>query len=86
VPLDDHELDLLEKAAVCVEGNERFFVIAKALIPRSRFLEILHEAKGDEMEGRAAKKNPTARLIWRIKSAIKELKSTPMVRQPGLDN
>jgi hypothetical protein len=85
-PLDDHEIDLLEKAAVRVEGNERFFTIAKALLPRARFLEILHEAKGDEMEGHKAKKNPTARLIWRITSAIREPLSVHFPGRTGLDN
>ena len=86
VPLDSHELDLLEMAAFRVQGNERFLMIAKALLPRSQFLELLHEAKGDELEGRQAKKNPTARLIWRIKSAIKSPISIPLSRSSGLDN
>ena len=86
IPLDGHELELLEKAAIRVDGNERFLIIAKALLLRSQFLELLHEAKGDELEGRMAKKNPTARLIWRIKSAIKSPISAPQSRRGGLDN
>jgi len=85
-PLDDHELYLLDKAAVRLEGNERFFVMAKAMLSRQQFLELLHEAKSDEMEGRAAKKTPTARLIWRIISAIKSPISSPLPRSEGLDN
>jgi hypothetical protein len=85
-PLDEHELYLLDKAAVHVEGNERFFTMAKAMLPRSKFLELLHEAKSDEMEGRAAQKTPTARLIWRIISAIKSPNSIPLSLGAGLDN
>ena len=86
VPLDEHELYLLDKAAVRVEGNEQFFIMAKAMLPRSQFCELLSVAKGDELEGRTAKKNPTARLIWRIKSAIKSPISAPLSRHGGLDN
>ena len=80
--LSDYELDLLEKAAVKVSGNERFFRLAKAMLPTAQFTELLAEAKGDELEGRAAKKTPTARLIWRITTAIFAFLSRPQ----GLDN
>ena len=40
------------------------------MLAPAQFVGLLAEAKGDELEGRAARKNPTARLIWRIKSAI----------------
>ncbi len=85
-PLDENELYLLDKAAVRFEGNDRFFVMAKAMLSRQQFLELLHEAKNDEMEGHAAKKNPTARLIWRIISAIKSQNFAPLSRPAGLDN
>ena len=69
-PLSDYEIELLERAAVRLAGNERFFRLAKAMLAPAQFVSLLAEAKGDELEGRTAKKNPTARLIWRIKSAI----------------
>jgi hypothetical protein len=78
--LSDYEMDLLEKAAVRVTGNERFFAMAKAMLPPSQFTGLLAEAKGDEYEGRKAKKNPTARLIWRIKTAISAPISAPLSR------
>ncbi len=70
LPLTDYEKDLLEIAGVQLAGNERFFSLAKALIPPAQFVGLLAEAKGDELEGRKARKNPTARLIWRIITAI----------------
>lgn len=85
-PLNDYEMELLEKAAVRVKGNERFFTLAKAMLPPAQFTGLLAEAKGDELEGRKAKKNPTARLIWRIKSAIAAPISAPLSRREGLDN
>ena len=85
-PLSDYELELLEKAAVRVVGNERFFTLAKAMLTPSPFVGLLAEAKGDEFEGRKAKKNPTARLIWRIKSAISTPILPPLPRRAGLDN
>lgn len=71
-PLSDYEISMLEKAEVRLEGNERFFLLAKAMLPPSQFAMLLAEAKGDSLEGRKAKKNPTARLIWRIREAISE--------------
>jgi hypothetical protein len=68
--LTDYEKELLENAGVQLAGNERFFSLVKALIPPAQFVGLLAEAKGDELEGRKARKNPTARLIWRIISAI----------------
>ena len=71
--LTDYEIDLLEKAEVRLEGNERFFVLAKAMLPPSRFIALLAEAKGDALEDRKAKKNPTARLIYYIMEAVRAL-------------
>jgi hypothetical protein len=51
-----------------------------------KFIGLLAEAKGDKLECRAAKKNPTARLIWRIKSAISAPHFTALSRREGLDN
>jgi hypothetical protein len=75
--LSDYELDLLEKAAIQVGGNERFFRLAKAMLPPAQFIELLAEAKGNKLEGRKARKNPTARLIWRITTAIFAYLSRP---------
>ena len=72
-PLNDYDRDLLEKGEVKLSGNERFFTLAKAILSPPRFSELLSEAKGDAMEGRKAKKTPTARLIYRIMEAVKNL-------------
>jgi len=80
--LSDYEMGLLEMAAVRLAGNERFFMVAKAMLNPGEFAGLLAEAKGDELEGRKAKKNPTARLIWRIKSAI----SAAVRPGQGVDN
>jgi len=85
-PMSEYEIDLLEKAAVRLEGNEPFFRMAKAMLGTARFAELLAEAKGDEIEGRVAKKNPTARLIWRVRTAIKSQKVTLSAGDKGLDN
>jgi hypothetical protein len=69
-PLDDYEKELLETAGVVVGKNRRFFEMAKAILKESRFNGLLGEAKGDELEGRKALKNPTARLIHRIMEAV----------------
>lgn len=79
-------MQLLEKAAVRVAGNERFFVLAKAMLLPAQFVGLLAEAKGDELEGRTAKKNPTARLIRRIKSAISAPNFAPLSSGGRLDN
>lgn len=71
--LNDYEIDLLQRAGVQVQGNERFFELAKTILRESRFHGLLAEAKADELEGRKATKNPTARLIWRIRETV----STP---------
>jgi hypothetical protein len=84
--LNHYEIDLLQKAAVQVAGNERFFALAKAMLSPAQFIGLLAEAKGDELEGRTAKKNPTARLIWRIKSAISAPNLTTLSLRHGLDN
>jgi len=69
-PLSEYECELLSRASVKVAGNERFSRLAKVLLTPGPFAGLLPEAKGDELEGRAAKENSTARLIWRIKAAI----------------
>ena len=69
-PLSDYEQELLEKANVKLEGNTRFFELAKAILKEARFATLLAEAKGDALEGRRAIKNETARLIHRIKEAV----------------
>jgi len=50
--------------------NPQFFEVAKALLHEPIFDGLLAEAKGDEKEGRKARKNPTARLIHRIIEAV----------------
>ena len=69
-PLSYYEIDLLTEANVEFGKNRRFFEVAKALLREARFDGLLAEAKGDEKEGRKARKNPTARLIHRIMEAV----------------
>jgi hypothetical protein len=69
-PLTDYELELLTEAKVEFAKNRRFFEVAKALLREARFDGLLAEAKGDEKEGRKARKNSTARLIHRIMEAV----------------
>ena len=69
-PLSDYEIDLLTEAKVEFTKNRRFFEIAKALLREPKFDGLLAEAKGEEKEGRKARKNPTARVIHRIMEAV----------------
>ena len=75
--LSDYEIYLLEKADVRLEGNERCFKVAKVMLPQAQFHTLLAEAKNDAQEGRKAKTNPTARLIWRLREAIQHNKPRP---------
>jgi hypothetical protein len=70
--LSVYEKELLATATVEIEKNLRFFELAKALLGTTRFVALAAEAKGDAIEGRKARKNPTARIIWRIMEAISE--------------
>lgn len=86
-PLSDYETDLLTRGNVEIEKNRRFFEQAKALLKEVRFAELLAEAKGDEIEGRKAIKNPTARLIYRIMEAISTpARATGQLGKNCLDN
>ena len=84
--LTDYEKELLETAGVRLAGNERFFLLAKALIPPTQFVGLLAEAKGDALEGRKARKNPTARLIWRIIAAISAPHQAGFLPPGDMDN
>jgi len=68
-PLNDYHRDLLEKAEVQIEGNERFFENAAVLLGGQMDM-LLSEAKGDALEGDAGN-NPTGRMIYRILEAIR---------------
>jgi hypothetical protein len=81
--LSDYETDLFTKAQVELGKNRRFFEMAKAILREARFDTLLGEAKCDAVEGKAAIKNPTARLIHRIMAAIATPKPTA---NQGLDN
>lgn len=81
-PLSDYELDLFQAANVDVGRSRRFFELAKAILRGPRFVGLLAEAKGDQLEGRRATKNPTARLIHRIMEAISAPLTVPANRQP----
>lgn len=71
-PLSGYETEVLAAARIEVEENRRFLEVSKALLRESRFHELISEAKGDELEGRKATKNQTARLIYRIMEAIEQ--------------
>jgi len=71
-PLSDYDEDTLATATVEIDGNRRFFELAKALLGPARFSTLAAEAKNDALEGRKAKKSPAARLIWRMMEAISE--------------
>jgi hypothetical protein len=81
-PLFDYEIMLLATAKVEFEKNRKFFEMARAILKGPRFVSLLAEAKGDELEGRKAIKNPTARLIHRIMEAV----ATPLNARPGGKN
>lgn len=81
-PLNDYEVGLLVEAKVEFYKNRRFFEIARALLRQARFESLLAEAKGDELEGRKAVKNQTARLIHRIMEAIGTPIPTKMLNKP----
>ena len=63
-PLQDHHLELLERAGVKLQRCETFFEMAYALLG-PRFERVLSEAKSDALEGNHAS-NPTGRLIYRM--------------------
>lgn len=70
-PLEYYHRDLLEKAKIVVDGNERFFEMALALLGTNHFEGILAEAKGDHLEGNKAN-NANARINFRILDALKK--------------
>lgn len=76
-PLSAYHLELFHTAKVELQGSERFFELARALLGETRFVGLLAEAKGEALEGREATKNPTARLIFRIMEAIATPKPAP---------
>lgn len=69
--LDSYELELLQRGKIEVQGNERFLEMAKACLGRTRFVQLLSEAKGDALEGQSPTKTPTHRLLHRIMEAAK---------------
>ena len=85
--MSDYEKELLTTAKVQMDRNRRFFEMAKAILKTPRFVSLLSEAKGDELEGRKARTNATARLIHRIMAAISApVRGTGNPLRPGLDN
>jgi hypothetical protein len=79
-PLTDYEMELLTLASVEITHNRRFFEIARAILGEPRLDGLLAEAKADELEGRKARKNPTARLIHRIMEAV----GAPVTQAKGM--
>ena len=72
-PLDEHQIYLLTAGNIEIEKNRKCLEWMKAILKDEKFNAILSEAKGDELEGRKARKTPTARLIYRLMEAV----STP---------
>lgn len=70
-PLDSYEHELLTRGKIELNGNQRFFEMAKALLGHSRFRELLSEAKGDVLERRRPTKTETKRLVYRIMEALR---------------
>lgn len=83
-PLSGYEMDLLEAAKVDFQKSQRFLEMAKAILGESHFDSLLAEAKGDHLEGRKAKKNPTARLIFRLIEAISIPRQTGANRESNV--
>ena len=69
-PLTAYDRELLGLGKIQVEGNTRFFELAKALVGATRFEGLLAEAKGYAFEGVKATKSPTARLIFHLMEAV----------------
>ena len=63
-PLQNHHLEILERAGAKLETSETFFEMAYALLG-PRFERVISEAKSDALEGNHAS-NPTGRLIYRM--------------------
>jgi hypothetical protein len=70
-PLTTYEMELLARAKVAVEGSEKAFELAKALLGSTKFEALLSEAKGDAIEGRPTTKTPNHRLMSRIMEALR---------------
>jgi hypothetical protein len=68
-PLSDYHKEMLQKSRAILDGNERFFQLAAALLGQGKFEQILSEAKGDALEGSPGH-NPTGRLIYRLMDAL----------------
>jgi hypothetical protein len=69
-PLNDYQIELLQAGQVEIEKNRKCLEWMRAVLKDAKFNEILSDAKADELEGRKAHKNPTARLIHRLMEAI----------------
>lgn len=70
-PLSNYERDMLELTGIPLGPHQRFLEKAKAILGQAIFCELLAEAKDDHLEGVKARKNPAAKLIYRLMTAIK---------------
>ena len=70
-PLSFYTRELMERANVAIDGNERFFEMAAALLG-NRFELILCEAKRDAVEGDPGH-TPTGRLIYRLVESVRQM-------------
>ena len=70
-PLSFYARELMERASVAIDGNERFFEMAAALLG-NRFEAIVCEAKTDAVEGDPGR-TPTGRLIYRLVESVRQM-------------
>ena len=70
VKLDFGDEELIIRAGAEIDGNEKFFESAAALLGIEKFRNVIATAKTDAIEGDKGK-NPTGRLIYRLIESIK---------------
>lgn len=68
-PLSGYASELMERAGIEINGNERFFEMAQALLG-NRFEIIVCEAKTNAVEGDPGR-SPTGRLIFRLVESVR---------------
>lgn len=68
--LNDYQLTTMKLAEIEVEGNQRFFQKALAILREDKFNELISDAKNALLEDRPIKKTPTRRLIYYMTKEI----------------
>jgi hypothetical protein len=70
-PFSNYEFECFERGKIILDGNEKAFELAKALLGEFRFDQLLAEAKNEVLERRAATKSPNHRLMSRLMEALR---------------